>query len=147
MPLRKGRIAVVGGANMDIGGFPSAALVPGDSNPGQVRMSVGGVGRNIAENAARMGLEVELITALGADANGRAIVEDCADKGIGMRSCRIEESERTSVYLFIDDAKGDMNCAVNDMQIQRLLTPEWIEPRLGLLNSMDAVCIDANLPE
>ena len=51
------------------------------------------------------------------------------------------------MYLFIDDAKGDMNCAVNDMQIQRLLTPEWIEPRLGLLNSMDAVCIDANLPE
>ena len=147
MPLQRGKIAVVGGANMDIGGFPSAALVPGDSNPGQVRMSVGGVGRNIAENAARMGLEVELITALGADANGRAIVEDCADKGIGMRSCRIEESERTSVYLFIDDAKGDMNCAVNDMQIQRLLTPEWIEPRLGLLNSMDAVCIDANLPE
>ena len=147
MPLRKGRIAVVGGANMDIGGFPSAALVPGDSNPGQVRMSVGGVGRNIAENAARLGLEVELITALGADANGRAILEDCAAKGIGMRCCRIEESERTSVYLFIDDAKGDMNCAVNDMQIQRLLTPEWIAPHLGLLNAMDAVCIDANLPE
>ena len=59
MPLRRGKIAVVGGANMDIGGFPSAALVPGDSNPGQVRMSVGGVGRNIAENAARLGLEVE----------------------------------------------------------------------------------------
>ena len=147
MPLRRGKIAVVGGANMDIGGFPSAALVPGDSNPGQVRMSVGGVGRNIAENAARMGLEVELITALGADANGRAILEDCAAKGIGMRCCRIEESERTSVYLFIDDAKGDMNCAVNDMQIQRLLTPEWIAPHLGLLNAMDAVCIDANLPE
>ena len=147
MAEKRGRIAVVGGANMDIGGFPSAALIPGDSNPGQVRMSVGGVGRNIAENAARMGLEVELITALGADGNGRMILDDCAAKGIGMQNCRIEESERTSVYLFIDDVKGDMNCAVNDMQIQRLLTPEWIEPRRGLLNSMDAVCIDANLPE
>ena len=77
MAEKRGRIAVVGGANMDIGGFPSAALIPGDSNPGQVRMSVGGVGRNIAENAARMGLEVELITALGADGNGRMILEDC----------------------------------------------------------------------
>ena len=147
MPVRKGKIAVIGGANMDIGGFPSAALVPGDSNPGQVRMSVGGVGRNIAENAVRMGLEVELITALGADANGRAILEDCAAKGIGMQHSRVDAHERTSVYLFIDDAKGDMNCAINDMHIQTLLTPEWIEPHMGLLNAMDAVCIYANQPE
>lgn len=147
MPYQRGKIAVLGGANMDIGGFPSGALVPGDSNPGQVRMSVGGVGRNIAENAARMGLDVELITALGADANGRAILEDCAAKGIGMEHSRVDETERTSVYLFIDDAKGDMSCAINDMHIQTLLTPAWIAPHLELLNSMDAVCIDANLPE
>lgn len=147
MPKKCGRIAVIGGANMDIGGFPDAALVAGDSNPGQVRMSVGGVGRNIAENAARMGLEVELITALGNDANGRAILDDCAAKGIGVRGCRVDWQERTSVYLFIDDAKGDMHCAVNDMHIQSLITPEWIEPHLRMLNAMDAVCIDANLPE
>ena len=132
---------------MDIGGFPDAALVAGDSNPGQVRMSVGGVGRNIAEIAARMGLEVELITALGNDANGRAILDDCAAKGIGVRGCRVDWQERTSVYLFIDDAKGDMHCAVNDMHIQSLITPEWIAPHLRMLNAMDAVCIDANLPE
>ncbi len=147
MPKRRGRIAVVGGANMDIGGFPSAALVVGDSNPGQVRISVGGVGRNIAENAARMGLEVELITALGEDANGRAILEDCAAKGIGSRGCRVDPGERTSVYLYIGDAKGDMYCAINDMHAQSLLTPAWVEPQLKLLNAMDAVCVDANLPE
>ena len=147
MPKKCGRIAVIGGANMDIGGFPDAALVAGNSNPGQVRMSVGGVGRNIAENAARMGLEVELITALGNDANGRAILDDCAAKGIGVRGCRVDWQERTSVYLFIDDAKGDMHCAVNDMHIQSLITPEWIAPHLRMLNAMDAVCIDANLPE
>lgn len=147
MPKRRGRIAVVGGANMDIGGFPSVALVAGDSNPGQVRTSVGGVGRNIAENVARMGMEVELVTALGEDANGRAILEDCAAKGIGTRGCRVAPGERSSVYLFIGDAQGDMYCAINDMHAQSLLTPEWIEPQLELLNAMDAVCIDANLPE
>lgn len=132
---------------MDIGGFPTAALVDGDSNPGQVRMSVGGVGRNIAENAARLGLEVELITALGEDANGRAILEDCARKGIGTGGCRVVPGERSSVYLFIGDEKGDMRCAINDMHAQSLLTPAWIAPRLDMLNAMDAVCIDANLPE
>ena len=141
------RIAVVGGANMDIGGFPDDALVAGDSNPGRVRMTAGGVGRNIAENLARLGLEVELITAIGDDANGRAILADCHAKGIGTGAVQIEEDCGTSVYLFIDDAQGDMSVAINDMAIQSRLTPEKLAGRLELLNSMDAVVLDANLPE
>ena len=141
------RIAVVGGANMDIGGFPDGALVAGDSNPGKVRMTAGGVGRNIAENLARLGLEVELITAIGDDANGRAILADCHAKGIGTSAVQIEKDCGTSVYLFIDDAQGDMSVAINDMAIQSRLTPEKLDSRLELLNSMDAVVLDANLPE
>ena len=41
---------VVGGVNMDIGGVSAAPLVSADSNPGVVRISLGGVGRNIAHN-------------------------------------------------------------------------------------------------
>ena len=40
-------VTVVGGVNVDIGGQPSNTLVPQDSNPGTVGMSLGGVGRNI----------------------------------------------------------------------------------------------------
>ena len=36
-------VTVVGGVNMDIGGRSAAPLVDRDSNPGQVRMSLGGV--------------------------------------------------------------------------------------------------------
>ena len=43
---------VAGGVNMDIGGRSCEGLIPRDSNPGQVRMSLGGVGRNIAHNMA-----------------------------------------------------------------------------------------------
>ena len=41
-------VVVVGGVNMDIGGRPHGELVAADSNPGQVRMSLGGVGRNLS---------------------------------------------------------------------------------------------------
>ena len=51
-------VVVVGGVNLDIGGRPHGELVAADSNPGQVRMSLGGVGRNIAHNMALMGLDV-----------------------------------------------------------------------------------------
>ena len=47
--LRSGSYAVVvGGVNVDIGGRSFAPLVAQDSNPGTVRLSLGGVGRNIA---------------------------------------------------------------------------------------------------
>ena len=45
-------VVVVGGANMDIAGRPHGPLVPRDSNIGSVRLSHGGVGRNIAHNMA-----------------------------------------------------------------------------------------------
>ena len=59
--------AVVGGVNMDIGGQSDGPLVPGDSNPGRVRISLGGVGRNIAHNMALLGLDVRFLTAFGDD--------------------------------------------------------------------------------
>ena len=55
-------IAVVGGVNIDIGGRSDAPLVAGDSNPGRIRSSLGGVGRNIAHNLALLGAKVKLIT-------------------------------------------------------------------------------------
>ncbi len=141
------RIAVIGGSNVDIGGFPDGVLIQKDSNPGQVRLSPGGAGRNIAENAARLGLEVELFTALGNDSNGRMLLEDCRSKGIGTKGCITVSEGHTSVYLFIDDARGDMCCAISDMEIQNILIPDRIAPYLTMLNAMDAVVIDANLPE
>ncbi len=145
MPANKARVAVVGGANMDIGGFPSARLVMGDSNPGKVSMTLGGVGRNIAENLSRLGLEVHLITALGNDTNGHAIISDCREKGIHIDRCFIVNDMNTSVYLFMDDEKGDLSCAINDMDIQLSITPEKLAPHMDFLNSMDAVIMDANL--
>ena len=62
---------VIGAANMDIQGYPGTPLVQKDSNPGQVKISCGGVGRNIAENMARLGLDVKLLTLLGGRCPGR----------------------------------------------------------------------------
>ena len=147
MPETCARIAVIGGMNMDIGGFPDGTFGVGDSIPGRVHMSAGGVGRNIAENAARLGMHVELISAIGDDANGRFLLEDCRAKGIGTGGICTIKGSRTSVYLFVDDARGDMHCAINDMEVQKNLTPEALAPRLDVLNAMDAVAMDANLPE
>ena len=141
------RCAVVGAANIDIGGFPSGVSVMGDSNPGRIRMSAGGVGRNIACTLARLGVETHLVTALGGDAFAEAIRADCRRAGVDLSHALVFEDAASSAYLFIADVAGDMQLAVNDMDICGRLTPEALACRLDLLNAMDAVVVDANLSE
>ena len=43
-------VYVIGAVNMDLSGTPSGELRMGDSNPGKITLSPGGVGRNIAQN-------------------------------------------------------------------------------------------------
>ena len=145
-PASRPRCAVVGAANIDIGGFPSGRLAIQDSNPGRVMLSAGGVGRNIACNLARLGVETYLIAALGDDAFADIIRKDCANAGVLTDLCPTFEGEAGSAYLFIADALGEMQLAVNDMRICDRLSPPALMGCLDALNAMDAVVLDANLP-
>lgn len=60
-------ISIIGGINIDIEGCPFRALQPEDSNPGKISLAYGGVGRNIVENAARLGGDVAMISVIGDD--------------------------------------------------------------------------------
>ena len=147
METQTSRCAVVGAANIDIGGFPEGVMAMRDSNLGRIRMSAGGVGRNIACNLARLGIETQLITALGGDAFADVVRADCARAGVGLEHAFIFPDAASSSYLFIADESGDMQLAVNDMAICARLTPEALAGRVDALNAMDAVILDANLPE
>lgn len=146
MNASRARCAVVGAVNVDIGGFPSGLVAMGDSNPGRIRVSAGGVGRNIACNLARLGVETHMVTALGSDAFAGIVRTDCAAAGVDLSHALVYADAGSSLYLFIADARGDMQLAVNDMTICERLTPEALESRLAWLNGMDAVVLDANLP-
>ena len=145
MANRQARCAVVGAANIDIGGFPAGRLAMQDSNPGRVALSAGGVGRNIACNLARLGIETHLLAALGTDGFSDILRRDCDRAGVRTELSPAFEGESSSVYLFIADSAGDMQLAVNDMAICDRLTPEVLAARVDALNTMDAVIVDANL--
>ena len=130
---------VVGGVNMDIGGTPYAPLVGQDSNPGRVRMSLGGVGRNIAHNMALLGLDVRMITALGDDMNAQKITTSCIELGIDLGPSLQVPGGTTSTYLFITNDKGDMELAVSDMESYDHLTPRFLATKEQLLNNALAV--------
>ena len=93
-------IAVIGSANMDIGGYSHGPLTPGDSNPGRVRLSVGGVGCNIARNLALLGARVRFLTALGGDVYADAIERQLTDMGIDLSlSLRLRDKHLSLIHI------------------------------------------------
>lgn len=139
------RVVVIGGANVDIGGKSDGPLVERDSNPGRVSVSVGGVGRNIAHNLRLLGLPVTFLTALGKDAHGDRVAAECAMAGIDCERAIRTHGAATSTYLYIADERGDMRLAVSDMEICRLISPEYLASQRDLLEEAAAVVLDANL--
>lgn len=139
-------VTVVGGVNMDIGGWPSEVPVDRDSNPGAVRMSLGGVGRNIAHNMALLGLEVHLLTAFGDDLYAQRIAASCGELGIDISRALQVPGGATSTYLYLSGPDGDMALAVSDMDICRKITPQFLASRLSVLNHAQLIVADANLP-
>jgi pseudouridine kinase len=137
------RITVVGGANTDIVGIPEVRFVARDSNPGHVRVSAGGVGRNIAENLARLGAQVRLVTAFGSDAEAEWLAAECEAVGIDTSFSARAESIPGSRYLAVLDASGDLAAAVNDMRALDALTADALDP--AAFKDADAVVLDANL--
>ena len=138
-------VVVIGAANIDIGGTPYKPLIPGDSNPGVIKMSYGGVGRNIAHNLALLGVDVEFITAAGDDTLGREMLEKCESIGMDTSLSVIVPGSSSSVYLFINNEEGEMDLALSHVNIMQQITPEYIESISDVINSAAAVIADCNL--
>ena len=139
-------VVVVGGVNVDIGGRSLAPLVAADSNPGRVRVSLGGVGRNIAHNLSLMGTEVKMLTAYGDDINGERVAASCSELGIDMSNALKIPGGNTSTYLYLTDPAGEMALAVSDMEICNQITPAYLEANHSLLRNAQAVVADCNIP-
>ena len=139
-------VVVVGGANVDICGRAWDPLVPEDSNPGLVSMSIGGVGRNIAHNLGLLGADVRMLTACGDDLNGQRLCAASTEAGIDMSHVLKLRDERTSTYLYITGPDGDMALAVSDMTICERISPSYLADNRDLLENARAVVCDANIP-
>lgn len=140
-------VLVVGAAGVDSKGKAKAPLTLGSSTPGTIRVSVGGVGRNIAENLARLGIEAVLLSAIGAGGSGQRILANAAEVGINTDYLIISAEYHTSAYIALLDEKGNLVMSVDDMEILALITPQLINRRRSLIKNAAMVVFDANLPE
>ncbi len=140
-------ILVIGGANVDLTGTTKSIYRSGDSNPGEVQQSAGGVGRNIAENLARLGSHVSMITVVGNDSRGSFLIDHARDAGINIQDFIQLPNYSTSTYLALNNANGELVGAVADMNIIGQLLPEVLVEKISRLQSASQLVVEANLHE
>ena len=145
--MQKPYVAVCGNVNVDICGTAFAGLIAKDSNPGTVRLSLGGVGRNVAHDLRLLGLDVTLLTALGTDLFSGRVLQSCRELGIDLSHARTVPGGRTGTYLVVVDKDGDPAIAVCDAELIGQLTPDFLAAQLPVLNAAEAVVLDTNLSE
>ncbi len=138
-------VVVIGAASMDIKGRAAGPLIPGTSNHGQVRLSLGGVGRNVAENLARLGVPTTLLAAVGDDAFGLEIVRRTTLAGVDTGHVLVLPGQRSATYSAILDDTGNMVVSVDDMHVCAALTPQLVRSHRALLRQARMIVLDANL--
>lgn len=114
-------IVVIGGSNIDIKGKSSTTIIKNDSNPGTIKMSCGGVGRNIAENLSRLDLPVIFLSCIGDDALGNNIKHGLNEAGIDTKHLLTTKKYSTGTYLVVLNNDGEMYVALNSMEINNLI--------------------------
>lgn len=138
-------VTVIGGANVDLFGFPTGKLNLNDSNPGKIQISLGGVGRNISENLAKLGVTTKLITAIGDDLYGKKILNECKLSGIDMESSLTFKNSSSSIYLSILDENRDMKVAISHMDIIDQINIDIIRQKSHVIKNSRCVAVDTNI--
>jgi pseudouridine kinase len=138
-------VVVVGGAIMDVKARSSAPLGSATSNPGEVTTDPGGVGRNIAENLARLGTPTHLVAAIGSDSFGEELLAHTRGAGVQLDHV-VAGSRPTGTYLAVLDHDGDLSVAVSDMSATDALTVADVEPARSLIQNCDLLVVDGNIP-
>lgn len=140
-------VVVIGGMNIDIAGLCGNVYRERDSNIGNIQMTIGGVGQNIAQNLTKLEVPTYFIGVYGDDHFGKILTNECKQLHIHLDYAQCIHGEKSSSYLYITDEKGDMVTAVNDMKITEHITPEFLTSRIDFINLASICVIDGNIPQ
>lgn len=138
-------VLVAGASGLDVVGRLHADLLADTSNPANIQVSYGGVGRNVAENLAKLGQPVRLISVVGNDGTGKHLVDHLKQTGVDTEGILFTEGHSTGVYLAILAPDGLRQHAVVDRTIMESLQPVHLQPVQSWFTECGMVFLDTNL--
>ncbi|XP_039988917.1 pseudouridine-metabolizing bifunctional protein C1861.05 [Xiphias gladius] len=138
-------IVVIGGINVDfIAKGKTKTIHFGQTNPGSVCLSFGGVGRNIADSLSRLGHRPLFISATGADSHSDAVLNYC--KHMNTSGVARVQEQTTATYCAVITESGELSLGLGDMDIHQQITEQYVSQFEKQLSSATLVCLDGNIP-
>jgi pseudouridine kinase len=139
-------VTCIGAANLDRKLRSLSGIALHTSNPAIQSESFGGVARNIAENLARLGTAVALLTATGKDSSGAALLAHAQSLGIDTGGTLQLLDAASGTYTAVLDQDGEMVVALADMALYDRLDPAFVDSRQAQVAASALVVADLNLP-
>ncbi len=137
--------AIIGGAGIDISGYPDNHLIRKDS-PGRVENSFGGTGRNIAHNLRMLQVDAKMLTLFGEDMYAEKLKENCRGLGIDITYSPVIPNGATPIYLSVMDSDGGILFSISEYsQLYAGLTPQMLEARMNVINHSKVCFAEADL--
>ncbi|MGB9668947.1 MAG: carbohydrate kinase family protein [Anaerolineales bacterium] len=146
--LQSGKpVLVIGAAGVDIVGRLQGTKFEHGSNPAYIRTSFGGVARNVAENLARLGQEVIFIGTVGNDIYADQLLKTICSAGVNTDYVIRLDNQSTGMYIGVYNPATELLFALDNMEICKLITPEYIRGNESLIKNAACIFVDMNLSQ
>ena len=145
-------ILCIGSVLWDVIGRSASHMRLGSDVPGRIVRQPGGVAMNVALTLVRFGLRPVLLTAIGDDDDGRALMAAAAARGMVTRHVYVSDDLPTDRYMAVEGANG-LIAAIADAHSLEAAGEKILRPlHDGRLGSTDApypgpIALDGNLTE
>jgi pseudouridine kinase len=140
------QIVCVGGANIDRKIHIKNKAQLGTSNPSYATQNAGGVARNVAENLGRLGFDVSLISASGADQDW-SFIKESSSLYMNLETVTQFPEKATGSYTAVLESSGELIIALADMDIYEMITPDLLRKNDLLLSRSKCIMVDLNCPK
>ena len=139
-------IAVVGNVFVDIKGFPYETYIPAGRNSGEVKTVHGGVGRNIAEDLANMGVSTAFVSTVDNSAEAKDVVSRLVLSNVNTDYIN-HVRNGMGIWLAIFNENGDVVGSISKRPDQSALH-RFINSRGDeIFSDCDSVIIEIDLDE
>lgn len=145
-------ILCIGSVLWDMIGRCPRPMAKGDDKPGRITRLPGGVALNIAVALAGFGLRPALLSVVGRDSDGDALIDACSERGLETAHIWRSADLPTDRYMAIEDTNG-LIAAIADAHSLEAAGDRILEPLSdGTLGRPEApysglVALDGNLTE
>ena len=100
-------IVVVGNVFVDFKGFPEGTYIPAGRNAGRVEIVHGGVGRNVAEDIANVGLRPRFVSMVDNTAQGAEVLRKLQNHKVDTKFISVVP-DGMGIWLAVMDHDGDV---------------------------------------